>query len=85
MSDPVSTLIEALNELPEEERRQRAATYLEDLRRYHKKHPKSDDENSESLYEPFQMLIEAELDLPADYSETYEERLYGIRKDEDDD
>lgn len=80
MSDPVTTLIDALNELPEEERRQRAATYLEDLSRYQK----SKNEKSENVYQPFRMLIDAELDLPADYSETYEEHLYGIRKDKDD-
>ncbi len=34
-------------------------------------------------YASFTYLQEANLDLPPDYSETYEEHLYGIKKNDD--
>ncbi|PSR00206.1 MAG: hypothetical protein BRD48_01770 [Bacteroidetes bacterium QS_9_68_14] len=67
-----------LDRLPEDEQEERAASYLDDVRSRPSPRRASDEE-SERLYESFRILRDAELDLPPDYSETYEERLHAWR------
>jgi hypothetical protein len=69
-----------LNELPEDEQIECATSYLNDLRRRKEEDANGEDE---SLYEPFQIMIDADLDLPPDYSEGYEEHLYGSQKEDE--
>lgn len=73
----VAELEAELERLPEEEQEARAASYLEDLRQRREKPVEP--------YSSFTFLQEANLDLPADYSETYEERLYGKRGEDNGD
>ena len=77
----VSELETVLEQLPEEEQEERVSSYLADLHQRVKgeKH----DQQEDVLYEPFQLMLNADLDMPSDYSETYEERLYGIHKRDD--
>ncbi len=83
MTQTARALMEELERLPEAEQEERAASYLKDLQR-RKRAPadKAGEQQQEkpTLYAPFEMLLRADLDLPPDYSETYEEHLYGIKK-----
>ena len=66
-------LIEELGALPENEQEECAESLLRDLRR--RKQQKRQESGGETgeLYEPFQIMLDADLDFPSDYSETYEE------------
>ena len=80
----ISELKTVLEKLPEAEQEERVASYLEDLhRRMKAKKTSQPTEEEDALYEPFQVMLDANLDLPSDYSETYEEHLYGLKKQDD--
>lgn len=70
----ITELEEAIQRLPEEEQEDRIAAYLADAKR----RQKEQDAEFEP-YSSFTFLEGANLDLPADYSETYEDHLYGKR------
>ncbi len=65
-------LIEALEQLPEDEQEKRAASYLEDLQQ----HGGEAKEESEDPYSALKILRDAKLPGPADASVTYEKKLY---------
>jgi RNA polymerase-interacting CarD/CdnL/TRCF family regulator len=67
--------IGTLDELPEEEQEAVVTSYLRDLRR-RKQQRGGQSAGQNALYEPFQIMLDADLDLPSDYSETYVEHLY---------
>lgn len=70
-----------LEELPEEEQEEFAASYLQDLRRRKQQNERRPtDQGEDTLYEPFRIMLDADLDLPSNYSETCEEHLYGAQK-----
>lgn len=82
MTETAKKLIAELEKLPEEQQEERAKSYLEDLRhRTTAQETQAEAHGKAELYEPFKVLQEADLDLPPDYSETYEEHLYGIKKE----
>lgn len=82
MTKTAKKLMEELEKLPDDEQEAWAASHLEELRlRTQHAEGKVAGEGTGELYEPFQLLQEANLDLPSDYSETYEQRLYGIESD----
>lgn len=78
-----------LEELPEEAQEKYVASFLRDLRRRKRQKEKHQNEEGQAgqekgeLYEPFRIMLDADLDLPSDYSETYEEHLYGTEKHND--
>lgn len=73
-----------LEELSEKEQEKYAKSFLQDLRRRkEKKEGRKGDQEGKELYEPFRIMLDADLDFPSDYSETYEERLYGAKKQND--
>lgn len=84
MTDSVKRIMDEftdeLEELPEEEQKTVATSYLRDLRR-RKQQGEASPSDDAALYEPFQIMLESEADRPSDYSETYEEHLYGDRSD----
>jgi hypothetical protein len=67
----ITELEETIQRLPEEEQKERVASYLADAKQ--REHEDAEVEP----YSSFTFLEEANLDLPEDYSETYEEHLYG--------
>ena len=88
MTETAKKLVEEfereLEELPEEEQEAYVVSYLQDLRRRKRKEESGQpDQEGEALYEPFQIMVDANLDLPSDDSETYEERLYGAQNHDD--
>lgn len=80
MTDTVKRIIDELEheleELPEEEQEAVATSYLRDLRRRKRQSEQRQADEEDTLYEPFQLMLDADLDLPPDYSETYEKHLY---------
>ena len=85
MTETIQRLIEELERLPEKEQEERASSYLEDLHRRKRASNKPVGEREEGgLYESFAILREANLDLPPDFSVTYERELYGRTADLDD-
>ena len=80
MTDTVKRIIDELEdeleELPEEQQEAVVTSYLRDLRRRKRQREQGQREEENTLYEPFQIMLDADLDLPSDYSETYEENLY---------
>jgi hypothetical protein len=77
MTEKTKKLIEELEKLPEKEQEGYAKSLLRDLRRRRKQKERGSEEETGELYEPFQIMLDADLDLPPDYSETHEEHLYG--------
>ena len=73
MTKTAQKLIEELEALPENEQEEYAESLLRDLRRRKQKKEREPEEEAGELYEPFQIMLDADLDLPSDYSETYEE------------
>ena len=73
MTKKAKKLIEELEALPENEQEECAKSLLQDLRR--RKQQKRQESGGETgeLYEPFQIMLDADLDFPSDYSEKYEE------------
>ena len=69
--------------LPEEKQEEYAESLLRDLRRRKQKKEREPEEETGELYEPFQIMLDAALDFPSDYSETYEEHLYGAQKQDE--
>lgn len=78
MTDTSRQLMKALERLPEDEQDRLAASLLA---RIDRPEQSSEAEQEKPLYEPFRVALEADLDLPDDYSETYEEDLYGNTAD----
>lgn len=68
----ITELEEAIKRLPEDQQEARVASYLADAKQLEEKQ-----ETEFEAYSSFTFLEEANLDLPADYSETYEKHLYG--------
>jgi hypothetical protein len=83
MTEKAKKLIEELEALPENEQEEYAESLLQDLRRRKQKREQRSGEETGELYEPFQIMLDADLDLPSDYSETYEEHLYGAQKQDE--
>jgi len=87
MTDTVKRIIDQLedelDDLPEEEQEAVVTSYLRDLRRRKERSEQDQPEEEAALYEPFQIMLDADLDLPSDYSETYEEHLYGAHGSDD--
>ena len=83
MTKKAKKLIEELEALPENEQDEYAESLLRDLRRRKQQKEQESGEGSGELYEPFQIVLDANLDLPSDYSETYEEHLYGAQKQDE--
>lgn len=80
----IDELEKELEELPEEEQEAFATSYLQDLRRHKQRNEqRPTGQKEEMLYEPFRIMLDADLDLPSDYSETYEDHLYGAYKRDD--
>lgn len=81
MTDSVKRIIgeleKELEELSEEEQKAAATSYLRDLQRRKRQSEQRQADEEDVLYEPFQLMLDADLDLPPDYSETYERHLYG--------
>ena len=84
MTETIRRLIEELERLPEKEQEERASSYLEDLQRRKGTREEPLGEGEQGLYEPFAVLLKANLDLPPDASVTYERELYGRTADLDD-
>ena len=80
MTEKAKKLIEELEALPKDKQKEYAGSLLQDLRRRKQKKDREPEEETGELYEPFQIMLDADLDLPSDYSETYEEHLYGAQK-----
>jgi hypothetical protein len=74
----IDELEDELAKLPEKEQEACVSTYLEDIHQRQKK-----ETEEKEPYSFFKVLMDADLDLPPDYSETYEEHLYGIEKQDD--
>lgn len=87
MTDTVKRIIgeleSELDELPEEEQEAVLTSYLRDLRRRKRQRERGQSAEENALYEPFRIMLDADLDLPSDYSETYEEHLYGPHGSDD--
>lgn len=87
MTDTVKRIIgeleDELEELPEEQQEAVVTSYLRDLQRRKRQREEGQREEENALYEPFQIMLDADLDLPSDYSETYEENLYGAHEPDD--
>ena len=83
MTKKAKKLIEELEALPENEQEEYAESLLRDLRRRKQKKEREPEEEAGELYEPFRIMLDADLDLPSDYSETYEEHLYGAQKQDE--
>ena len=87
MTDTVKRIIgeleDELDELPEEQQEAVMTSYLRDLLRRKRQREQGQREEENTLYEPFQIMLDADLDLPSDYSETYEEHLYGAHETDD--
>jgi hypothetical protein len=87
MTDTVKRIIgelkSELDELPEEEQEAVATSYLRDLRRRKQQREQGQPAEENGLYGPFQIMLDADLDLPSDYSETYEEHLCGTPASDD--
>ena len=58
-------------------------SYLRDLRRRNRLREQGQSAEENTLYEPFQIMLDADLDLPSDDAETYEEYLYGPHGSDD--
>ena len=84
MTKTAQKLFEELERLPADEQEERASSYLEDLKRRKGAREERLGEGEKELYEPFAVLLEANLDLPPDASVTYERELYGRTADLDD-
>jgi len=73
-----------LETLPEKEQERRVTSYLQDLRRRKQQSEQgASNQGEDTLYEPFRIMLASDLDLPSNYSETYEEHLYGDKKHRD--
>ena len=83
MTKKAKKLIEELEALPENEQDEYAGSLLRALRRRKQKKEREPEEETGELYEPFQIMIDADLDFPSDYSETYEEHLYKAQKQDE--
>ena len=83
LTEKAKKLIEELEALPENEQEEYAESLLRDLRRRKQQKRQESEEETGELYEPFQIMLDADLDLPSDYSETYEERLYGAQEQDE--
>jgi uncharacterized protein (DUF2384 family) len=83
MTKTAQKLIAELEKLPEEEQEEYAKSPLRDLRRRKQKKEREPEEETGELYEPFRIMLDADLDFPSDYSETYEEHLYGAQKQDE--
>ena len=83
MTKKAEKLIEELEALPKDKQKEYAESLLRDLRRRKQKKEEKSGEGAGELYEPFQIMLDADLDLPSDYSETYEEHLYGAQKQDE--
>jgi hypothetical protein len=87
MTDTVKCIIgeleSELDELPEEEQEAVVTSYLRDLRRRKRQRERGQSAEGNALYEPFQIMLDADLDFPSDYSETYEAHLYGPHGSDD--
>ena len=83
MTKKAEKLIKELEELPENEQEEYAESLLQDLRRRKQKKEHKSGEGAGELYEPFQIMLDADLDFPSDYSETYEKHLYGAQKQDE--
>ena len=87
MTDTVKRIIgeleRELEELSEEQQEAVMTSYLRDLRRRKQQREQGQREEENTLYEPFQVMLDANLDCPSDYSETYEEDLYGAHESDD--
>ena len=81
MTETIRRLIEELERLPEKEQEERASSYLEDLQRRRQARGEPGAGEDEVLYEPFAILLEANLDLPPNASVTYEREIYGRTAD----
>ena len=83
MTTLMKPLIERLREFPEEEQEAVATSSLRDLRRRKRQRERGQSAEENTLYEPFQIMLDADLDLPSDDAETYEEYLYGPHGSDD--
>jgi hypothetical protein len=83
MTKTAQKLMEELSQIPEEEQEGYAKSLLRDLRRRKQQKEREPEEETGELYEPFQIMLDADLDFPSDYSETYEEHLYGAQKQDE--
>jgi hypothetical protein len=83
MTKTAQKLIAELEKLPEEEQEEYAKSPLRDLRRRKQKKEQKSGEGAGELYEPFQIMLDADLDFPSDYSETYGEHLYEAQKQDE--
>ena len=81
MTDTLKTAIKALEALPEDEQ-ENWGTFILGFFKLKQKSAKGANEQVEP-YSFLAMLKEASLDLPADYSVTYERALYGREDDLD--
>jgi len=68
-----------LQELPEEEQEEYAASFLQDLRRRKQK----EKEGKVEPYASFRVLKDAKLEGEPDESTTYEDALYGLNEDDE--
>lgn len=85
MTEIAQKLIKELERLPKEEQEERVASYLEDLQRRQqaREEPAEGEDGATEPYASFRFLREANLDLPPDFSVTYERALYGRTADLD--
>ena len=83
MTKTAQKLIGEFEKLPAEEQEKYAESLLQDLRRRKQQKERELKEETGKLYEPFQIMLDADLDFPSDYSETYEEHLYGAQKQDE--
>lgn len=81
MTDTLKTAIEALEQLPEDEQ-ENWGTFILGFFKLKQGAKKKHAAQAEP-YSSFVMLKDANLDLPADYSVTYERALYGRESDLD--
>jgi len=78
----LAELERTLEQWPEDEQERIVSSYLEALHQ-RKQRTEGKQEGEGELYDPFQVMLDANLDLPSDYSETYEEHLYGAETQND--
>jgi hypothetical protein len=83
MTKKVKEIKRELEKLPEKKQEEYAESLLRDLRRRKQQKRQESGEETGELYEPFRIMLDADLDLPSDYSETYEEHLYGAQKQDE--
>ena len=88
MTDTAKRLIDELEreleKLPEAEQEEFVVLCLQDLRHRNQQNEKDQAHpEGDTLYKPFQMMLDADLDFPSDYSETYEDHLYGDPEQDD--